>query len=302
MPSRLYKILLILGMSAAILSVPAFWFSYPLFENFFNASQADNSLEVDFLDVGQGDATLIKTPAGQTILVDGGPDNTVLRRLSEELPFWERSIDLVVLTHPHDDHVFGLIPVLERFNIGKILYTGVVHTAPGFLEWLELAKEKNIPMAVIDRPQRLDLGESCYLDILWPQESLAGQTFDNLNNSSIVFKLIYGANSFLFMGDAEEEVEAALLDTASSSPDFVLKADVLKVGHHGSDTSSSQDFLAAVMPRIAFIPVGADNQFGHPNLRVLNRLERTGTDVYRADVDGTVRLLSDGENITVQAE
>ncbi|MBU4257061.1 MBL fold metallo-hydrolase [Patescibacteria group bacterium] len=275
-------ILLILGIAAAIAVIPVFWL-------FYNPS---GDLEVDFLNVGQGDAILIKTPFGQNILIDGGPDNAVLSELAKNLPWWDRRIDLMILTHPHDDHVAGLIDVMKRYNVEKILYTGVVHSAPNYLAWLELIKENKVPLVIIDRPQTVKLGEDCELRIIYPRLSLLGKAVDNLNNSSLVIKLIYGRTGFLLTGDIETEVEQEL---AKSGAD--LSADVLKVSHHGSDASNSQEFLEKVKAKIAVIQVGKDNDFGHPSLRVIKRLEKTGARVFRVDLDGTVKITSDGENI-----
>ncbi|MBU4347229.1 MBL fold metallo-hydrolase [Patescibacteria group bacterium] len=275
-------ILLILGIAAAIAVIPVFWL-------FYNPS---GDLEVDFLNVGQGDAILIKTPFGQNILIDGGPDNAVLSELAKNLPWWDRRIDLMILTHPHDDHVAGLIDVMKRYNVKKILYTGVVHSAPNYLAWLELIKENKVPLVIIDRPQTVKLGEDCELRIIYPRLSLLGKAVDNLNNSSLVIKLIYGRTGFLLTGDIETEVERELVKSGAD-----LSADVLKVSHHGSDASNSQEFLEKVKAKIAVIQVGKDNDFGHPSLRVIKRLEKTGARVFRTDLDGTVKIISDGENI-----
>jgi len=282
MPAKLYKILLILGIAAVLLAIPIFSLSY-------NPPQ---ELEVDFLDVGQGDAVLIKTPFGQNILIDGGPDNKVIEELGKNLPFWDKRIDLMVLTHPHDDHVTGLIEVIKRYSVKKILYTGVVHSAPNYLAWLEAIRERKIPLVIIDRPQKVVLGNSCYLEIISPAKSLLARETDNLNNSSIVAKLVYEETVFLFTGDAEMEIEKELLVSGAD-----LGVQVLKVGHHGSDTSSSEEFLEAVGPQIAVIQVGKDNDFGHPNLRILKRLERTGAEVLRSDLDSTIKLISNGKEI-----
>jgi len=302
---KLYKPLLILGIILTFSTLPVFWLAY----------SATQDLEVDFLDVGQGDAILIKTPANQNILIDGGPDSAVIKRLSENLPWWDKTIDLMILTHPHDDHVNGLNDVIRRYNVKKILYTGVIHSSPGFLTWLELIRDRQIPLVIIDRPQKIILGEECYLDFLYPMESVLGKNVDNLNNSSIVAKLVYGQTSFLLMGDAEVEVEKELLNLApgpsplegeggtirqlaESRGEVNLQANVLKVGHHGSDTSSSQEFLEAIKPEITIIQVGADNDFGHPNLRILKRLERLGIKTFRTDLDGTIRVVSNGIKLT----
>lgn len=255
---------------------------------FVRVDQA-NDLELDFLDVGQGDAILIKTPADQNILIDGGPDNAVIKRLSENLPWWDKTIDMMILTHPHDDHVNGLNDVIKRYRVKRVLYTGVAHNSPGYLNWLNLIKENHIPLIIIDRPQAIELGGGCQFKILYPFKSFLGEELDNLNNSSMVSKLSCGENNFLFTGDIEEEVERALL-----AAKIDLSAEVLKAGHHGSDTSSSENFLAAVKPKIAVIQVGEDNKFGHPSRRILKRLIRIGAAIYRNDISGTIKIFSDG--------
>jgi len=291
MSSKLYKILLILGIAAVLLTVPIFGLSY----------SPPEELEVDFLDVGQGDAILIKSPFGQNILIDGGPDSKVIEGLGKNLPFWDKRIDLMVLTHPHDDHVTGLIEVIKRYSVKKILYTGVIHSAPNYLAWLEKIRERKIPLVIIDRPQKIVLGDDCYMEIIYPRKSFLAQETDNLNNSSIVARLVYGETKFLLTGDAEIEVEKELLNLtpllARGGGEVDLSAQVLKTGHHGSDTSSSEEFLKAVSPQIAVIQVGKDNDFGHPSLRILKRLERAGAEILRTDKNGTVSLISDGKEI-----
>src|SRR3989338_6097559 len=187
MPSKLYKILLILGIAATLAAIPLFWLTYNSPEN----------LEVDFLDVGQGDAILIKTPGGVNILIDGGPDKSVARRLGENLAWWDKRIDLMILTHPHDDHVTGLVEVLKRYRVEKILYTGAVHSAPNYLAWLKIIRDKKTPMTIIDKPQTISLGERTELQILYPNKSFLDKIFDDLNDSSIVARLVYGQNKFL---------------------------------------------------------------------------------------------------------
>jgi competence protein ComEC len=282
MSVKLYKILIILGIAAVIVAIPLFWFFY----------SAPKYLEVDFLDVGQGDAILIKSPAGQNILIDGGPDKTVIKRLSENLPWWDKRIDLMVLTHAHDDHVTGLIDVLKRYQVKKILYTGAVHSAPNYLSWLKLVRDKKIPLTIIEKKQTIDFGKNLKLDMLYPHTSLLNKNLTDLNNSSIVAKLVYGQNKFLLTGDAGLEVENALLQSGTD-----LSADVLKVGHHGSEYSTSQEFLDKVKPELAIIEVGKDNSFGHPNLRIIKRLERAGAKILRTDEQGTIKLKSDGQKI-----
>lgn len=282
MSSRLYKILFFLSILAVVIGMAAFLLSY----------KQPKDLEIDYLDVGQGDAALIKTPYGQNILVDGGPNSTVLRRLGENLPWWDRTIDLMILTHPHDDHVGGLVDVAKRYKIKKVLYTGVLHTAPAFLEWLQILRDKKIPVTIIDREQTIGLGENLKIEIFYPQKSLAGTTVPELNDSSIVLQLIYGDNKFLFPADISTNVEKELLDKGE-----VVASDVLKVSHHGSEYATSDESLELVKPEYAVISVGKNNLFGHPNQRTLNKLERAGIKIYRTDELGTIKLKSDGKNI-----
>jgi len=262
---------------------------------FFQSSAESKALEVAFLDVGQGDAILIKTPDHQRILIDGGPSNAVVNKLGENLPFFEKEIDLIILTHPHADHLDGLIEVLKRYEVKKILSTGVTHTTPDYLAWLEEIKNKNIPMEIAVAGQMFDFGGGVEMEILYPAEDLTGKSVENLNDTSIVAKLIFGQTSFLFTGDAEMEVEEKLISGGAD-----LKADVLKVGHHGSKNATGEDFLEKVQPRFAVISVGADNQFGHPNAMTLKRLEKIGAEILRTDEDGDIKMVSDGIKVEIK--
>lgn len=261
---------------------------------FFESSEESKALEVDFLDVGQGDAILIKTPDHQRILIDGGPSNAVVEKLGKNLPFYDKKIDLIILTHPHADHLDGLIEVLKRYEVEKILSTGVVHTTPDYLAWLLEIKKQNVPMEIAVAGQTIDFGNNLKMEIFYPKEDLAGKQVENLNNTSIVAKLIFGQTSFLFTGDAESEVEDELIGGGVD-----LKADVLKVAHHGSKNATSQNFLEKVQPKFAVISVGADNQFGHPNAMTVKRLENIGAKVLRTDKDGDVKIKSDGIEVKI---
>ncbi|MDD4271566.1 MAG: ComEC/Rec2 family competence protein [Patescibacteria group bacterium] len=285
MPAKLYKILLILGIAAATTAMFLFW-------QYFSAPK---NLEVDFLDVGQGDAILIKAPGGQNVLIDGGPDKTVIKRLGENLSWWDKQIDLMILTHAHDDHVTGLIDVLKRYKVKRILYTGAVHSAPNYLAWLKLVRDTKVPLTIIDKQQIINLGQGAKMEILYPEQSLLNKTLADLNDSSIVIKLIYGQNKFLLTGDMSEKIEKILL-----SGGVDLSVDVLKIAHHGSQYSSSEEFLASVKPQLAVIMVGKDNDFGHPSLRIIKRLERVGAKIFRTDEKGTVKIFSDGLRIKIK--
>ncbi|MFZ5364084.1 MAG: ComEC/Rec2 family competence protein [Patescibacteria group bacterium] len=249
-------------------------------------------LEVNFFDVGQGDAILIKTPDHQRILIDGGPSNAVLNKLGENLPFFEKEIDLVILTHPHADHLDGLIEVLKRYKVKKILTTGVVHTTPDYLVWLEEIKNQNIPVEIAIAGKMFDFGGGVEMEIFYPPEDLTGKSAEDLNDTSIVGKLIFGQTSFLFTGDAEKEAEEKMIASG-----FDLKSDVLKIGHHGSRNATSENFLETVNPKFAVISVGENNSFGHPNPTIINRLERVGVEIFRTDEEGDIKITSDGEKI-----
>jgi len=253
---------------------------------------SDSKLRVKFLDVGQGDSIFIKTPKNQKILIDGGPDSTVLEKLGENLPFYDRTLDLVILTHPHADHLVGLIYVLERYNVKMVAFTGATHTTDEYLEWLNLIKKKKIPVKIVYSGVNFDFGDDCKLITLYPFSSLENERVDSLNNSSIVCKLVYKNNSFLLSGDIEEEAEKEILDQKVD-----IKADVLKVAHQGSKTSSSEDFLKAVDSRVAVIMVGEENKFGHPHKQVLESLEALGINFLRTDKNGDIEFVSDGEKI-----
>lgn len=245
-----------------------------------------SGLRVYFLDVGQGDATLIRTPGKNNILIDGGPNSAVLSQLARRLPWTERKIDLVILTHPHSDHLEGLNQVLQRYEVGQILMTGVVSNTPVYEEWLNLIQTKKIPVKIVDQPQQIAVDE-VVLDMLYPRTSLLHQEVKNLNNSSIVLRVKYQGVSILFMGDAETAVENELLAAHAD-----LVALILKIGHHGSKNATGETFLQAVYPQVAIISVGADNSFGHPSLRTIKRLERERVEVLRTD-QGTVLLTVD---------
>jgi len=260
----------------------------------FSQSQSQY-LKVIVHDIGQGDAIFIETPEKYQILIDGGPDSSILAKLGKDLPFYDRSLDLVILTHPHDDHVTGLIDVLKRYDVEQILYTGVSHTAPNYIKWLEIIKDKGVPLEIAQSGQIIKLGETSELYILYPFEDLTGEKVKNLNNTSILCRLIYDSTSFLFTGDAEKEEEQDLIDH-----NIYLKSDVLKVGHHGSNTSSTENFLKAVSPEIGVISAGKDNRFGHPSDKLLERLENNGIKIYRTDKNGDIEIVSDGREIEVQ--
>ncbi len=268
---------------------------------FWELRQA-GELEVTFFDVGHGDAIFIEIPSSgggvYQILIDGGPDDAILEKLGQEMPFWDRTINLIILTHPSADHLNGLLMVLERYKVNQILWTGVKVRGSKYREWLELIAKENAEIFIAQAGQRIKLGENVYLDILNPIENLKGQEIKGgraINNTSIVARLVYGEDSFLFTGDIEKRVEKELLER-----EVFLDSDVLKVAHQGSRTSSSKEFIEAVSPEIAVIQIGKDNPFGHPHPEVLQTLEQFGAKILRTDIHGDIKIISNSPNYQIK--
>ncbi len=261
-------------------------------------TQPGDKLHVVFFDVGQGDAILVRTPAGHNILIDGGPDPRELSlALGEKLPFWDRTIDLVVCTQPHADHITGLIEVLQRYEVKRVLEPGVPYDSSVYREWLRLIEEKGVHYDLARSRQEINLGNGLKLEVLNPPLEFFEGTSCDVDNNGIVMKLTWNKVSFLFTADIREEAELHLIMQRAS-----LRSTVLKVSHHGSMTSTVPQFLAAVDPEVAVISVGAENPFGHPSHEVVQRLvDRVGIDsVYRTDRHGTVELITDGERLWVE--
>lgn len=253
-----------------------------------------NNLQVIFFDVGQGDSVLIRTPSKNNILIDGGEDATVLYKLGKYLPFYDKTIDLMILTHPHSDHVGGLVSVLKRYKVKNVLGAGVVHTSPDYLEWLKIIKEKKINFIKVGGDKKIKFSPNIELEILYPQKDISQNSFKDLNSSSVVSKLTFEKISFLFAGDLPIEQEEELIKNRID-----LRADVLKVGHHGSKHSSSTNFLDAVNPKYAIIQVGKDNKFGHPSRRTILNLEKKNIKILRNDELGDIIINSDGTDLMI---
>jgi len=264
------------------------------------ASMPDDNLHVSFLDVGQGDAILIQR-GNQQVLVDGGPSpQAISQQLGKEMPFWDRTIDLVILTHPSADHVTGLVEVLHRYKVKRVLYPDLDFSSSIYDEWLSLIQEKGIEYTIARAGQQISLGsEDIVIEVLNPQTPPLTGTQSDVDNNGLVLHVSTGEVSFLLTADIMWEAEFELITRRAD-----LTSTVLKVGHHGSSTSTSPDFLAAVNPRIAVISVGADNKFGHPTGEVMDRLiGKAGTEnVYRTDEHGTVEFITNGERLWVKVE
>jgi competence protein ComEC len=256
-------------------------------------------LEVIFFNLGQGDAIFIQTPEAHQILIDGGPSSAILEKLTREMPFWDRTIDLIILTHPEKDHLIGLIEVLKRYKVENILWTGVIRNTPEYKEWEVLLKKKGAKIFFAKAGQKI-LSQGLIMEILYPFEELAGKEFKNSNDTSIVAKLVFGGNSFLFTGDVGKNIEKELIrqySLSNSAELATLDSDVLKVGHHGSKTSTRDEFIQQVSPEMVVISVGKGNPYGHPHQEVLEILAKYGIRVLRTDREGDIKIFSDGQKI-----
>lgn len=264
-----------------------------------------------FCDVGQGDAAYIRFPDGRDMVVDGGPNNSILNCLGRHMPFWDRTIDLVALSHPQADHMNGLVAVTERYSIGHMLRSAVSNTSEGFTQFEKHVAKKNIPVTYMSSGDVITIGDTS-LSFLWPSsqqiakasaasmahqqtaktptdERVLGAQTGDLNDYSLVFGLRYGSFDVLFPGDADSHVEGSY--TGAPLADKVVE--VLKVPHHGSKTGMTDEFIDWVHPQLSVISVGK-NSYGHPSAQALEMLRRVGSKVYRTDKSGDIEIISDG--------
>jgi competence protein ComEC len=251
-------------------------------------------LRISFFDVGQGDAIFIESSSGHQILIDGGPNERVLSKLGMAMPFWDRSIDLLILTHPDTDHLAGLVEVLKRYNVDNVVWTGVLHSSALYDEWTRLLKVKEIDTHIARAGMRVSLEDGVFFDVLSPFESFEGKSVKKINESSVIGILSHHNNSFLLTGDAGIYTARRLIWENAGS---IFESDVLKVGHHGSKTSTSEEFAQAVSPEFAVIQAGKKNRYGHPKQEVLDRLSAVGARILRTDLDGDITFFSDGEKL-----
>lgn len=254
-----------------------------LSQNRFEDKKGD--LKVHFIDVGQGDSTFIEFPNGETMLIDAGEWTEAEKVIDYINGCGANKIDYLIATHPHSDHIGGLSYVINEFETGKMYMPKVSHQTKTFENLLDAIEENDLPVFSAKEGVVICENEQLKIQIIAP----VSDGYESLNDYSAVIRLDYGETSFLFMGDAEQisenEIEAD------------VNVDVYKVGHHGSKTSSSKEFLYRVMPEIAVISVGEDNDYGHPSKPVLTRLDEIGAKILRTDECGDIVIQSDGINI-----
>lgn len=257
--------------------------------------QPRRELVVAVLDVGQGDAIFISTPGGHQIVIDAGGDGQAARSIGRMMPFYDRTIDLAVVTHPHLDHYGGFDEVLERYAVRRLLWTGVESPDPEYGEFQRAVARRAVATSVSSGSYYFDFGDGVRLWTLYPNAPLTSRPED-VNETSIIIRLEYGANSILLTGDSPEAVQRELLTREGLRP-----VTALKVAHHGSRDGLLPELLAATRPRWAMISVGERNRYGHPTPETLSKLTNAQAKTYRTDQDGTVKFTSTaGELFRVQ--
>lgn len=262
-----------------------------IYSNVF--SLHNGKLRVVFMDIGQGDSILIKSPSGNKIIVDGGPGSNILNSLSKNLSFWDRDIDMIVVTNPDKDHFEGFIPVLDSYKVALFLKPETeANDNVIYRELLSVVSDKKVDTIVASSGQKIDIGGGAFIEIIFPDRK--GLKDLSHNDGSLVFRLVYGKTSILFTGDSTEKIEKFLLENYPNK----LKSDILKVAHHGSKTSSSKNFIKEVSPKWAVISAGKMNSFGHPHKEVLDTLSSLNIDILGTYDKGDILFESNGDYFT----
>lgn len=261
----------------------------PSSENISNIENK-NIMKVNYIDVGQGDSILVQVN-GKNLLIDAGPNDNTDKLISYLNKQNIKKLDYVVATHPHEDHIGGMDVVIKKYEIGQFYAPKKTANTKTFESMITALKSKNLKINSAKAGINLDLGENTKCEILAPNST----NYEDVNNYSAVIKITYGDSKFLFTGDAEKLSEKEIL-----SKNYDIDSDVLKVGHHGSSTSSSKAFLDKVSPKIAVISLGKNNDYGHPHKETTAELKKRNIQTYRTDIDGSVVLISDGKKVTKQ--
>lgn len=282
--NRQMRTLAIMGVSIVILGIAALA---------LQPAKSDSKASVSMLNVGQGDAFLIQAPNGAQLLIDGGKDSKVLSELAKVMPVGDQTIDVVVATHPDADHIGGLSLVLDRYDVGLFLTSQVTSDTQIFKDLYGLLQEKSIPSYYVRRGMNLVLSPTTSFKILFPDRDTSGW---ETNTASVVGRLDVHGRSMLLNGDSPISIEQYLIKTAPKDIDV----DILKLGHHGSKTSSSSEFLKATSPALALISAGVNNRYGHPAPEVTARLKELGIQTLSTQDKGTVTLRTDGTKWTIQ--
>ena len=253
---------------------------------------SNRGLTFAMLDIGQGDSLFIESPTGTQILVDSGSPRKILSQLARVMSPFDRSIDAIIITNPDQDHIAGFLDVLKVYKVDKVFESGTLNDSKTYQNLEAEIKNKNIPNILAKKGMRLNIGGGARIDILFPDRDV----FDwSPNDGSIVAKLTYGKTLVMLTGDATTKTEKIILDKNSPAQ---LASTILKVGHHGSRTSTSTEFVKAVSPVYAVISNGKDNKYGHPHQDTLDVLSLFGAKIFRTDLLGTIIMKSNGEKET----
>jgi competence protein ComEC len=250
-------------------------------------------LTVVFLNIGQGDAIFIESPTGTQMMIDGGPGGVVLRELGKVMPFYDRSIDLLLVSNPDKDHIAGFLDILRAFRVDAVIEPGTIGASAEYQSLGVAIENEGARRVVARRGQKFNLGGGVYFEVLFPDRDVSGL---DTNDGSIIGKLVYGDTSFLFPGDAPSAVE----EYVAYADKERLNVDVLKAGHHGSKTSTSEALLGFASPAIAVISAGKGNRYGHPHQEVLERLKQFNVETLGTYEKGGIIMESDGKTIRVK--
>ncbi len=259
-------------------------------------SLTPQKLRVSFLDIGQGDAILIQTPSGHTMLVDGGPTNKILEKLSERLDYFDDDIDVMVATHPDADHVTGLIPVLEKYNVHTILISKAESKTGVFSDLTKHIEEENADVHVAEINDELDFHDRVIAKILYPSKNYVTKKNDT-NDASVSMEIKYGDETFLLTGDLPSKEEGKLI-----SADLDKNITVYKAGHHGSKYSSGEELLKYITPEYSVISAGENNRYGHPNQETISRLQKYSKEILSTITQGTISFVTDGRLMEVETD
>lgn len=257
-------------------------------QNNVNAS-IKKELKVTYLNVGQGDSELVEVN-GKTMLIDAGPNSNANELVKDLKERGIKTIDIAIATHPHEDHIGGMDEVLENFDVKSFYAPKVAHTTKTYENMLKAVKNEGIKLKQIKKGTKLSLGKDVLIKVYTPVKS----NYDDLNNYSPIMKISYGKTAFMFTGDAEKEAEHEALRKNKN-----LKADVLKLGHHGSNSSTTEPFLKAVDPSIAIVSCAKNNKYGHPHKETMTKLKNSKVKVYETFKDGDITITSNGKNLGV---
>ncbi len=260
------------------------------YQDFRNSNKR---LTFAMLDVGQGDALFIESPTGTQILVDGGPPRKIMSQLARVMSPFDRSIDAIIVTNPDLDHIGGFEDILKTYKVGAVFESGTFNDSKTYQNLEAEIKNKNIPDILAKRGMRLHIGGGAVIDILFPDRDVS---LWSSNDGSIVAKLSYGKTSIMLTGDSTSVTEKIILENSKQDSKTNLASTILKVGHHGSRTSTSNDFVKSVAPKYALISNSKDNNYGHPHPDTLSTLASFGIKIFRTDLLGTIIIKSDGKS------